>query len=63
MNAVELLLTVYGVTGLVFAIAFVTAGAARIDAAAKRSSWGFRIIILPASVALWPWLFGKWVRT
>lgn len=55
-----LLLGLYLGIGLLFAIAFVTKGVQRIDAGAKDSGWGFRLLILPGSVALWPWLLRRW---
>lgn len=48
--------------GLLFAVAFVTRGAERIDPAARGASWGFRLIVVPGAVALWPLLLGRWVR-
>lgn len=62
MNLLELLLALYGWTGLLFAIAFALKGVERVDAAAKESTWGFRVMILPGAAALWPWLLAKWVR-
>lgn len=53
-------LGVYLVAGLVFAVPFVLFGAARIEPAARGATWGFRLIILPATVALWPWLAWRW---
>lgn len=53
---------VYGALGLVFAVAFVLHGAARVDHAAKGSRWTFRLMILPGATALWPLLLMKWVR-
>lgn len=52
----------YAALGLLFAIAFVLRGAARIDPQAAGGSWGFRLAILPASAALWPLLAGRWLR-
>lgn len=46
--------------GLVFGVAFVAAGVARIDPAARGTSAAFRLLILPGSVALWPLLAAKW---
>ena len=46
----------YSVIGLVFGVFFITGGVARIDPVAKDGSWGFRLLILPGSVALWPLL-------
>jgi len=52
---------VYCVAGFFFAVAFVLHGVERIDRGAKGATWGFRLIILPASVALWPWLLRRWL--
>ena len=65
MISAELVLLVaagYLVAGLLFGVAFVTVGAARIDPAARGTSASFRLLILPGSVALWPALAVIWVR-
>ena len=56
------LLSAYGAAGIVFACAFAAFGAGRLDAAAAKSGWGFRVVILPGAAALWPWLLYRWVR-
>lgn len=56
------LLGVYFVLGLLFAIAFILRIAPRLDPAAREGSWGFRLIILPAAVALWPVLLWISIR-
>ncbi len=56
------LLLLYLACGLGFGAAFVTCGVARVDAAAHGASLGFRLIILPGVVALWPVLALQWVR-
>ena len=48
--------------GALFALAFTAIGAARIDPEARGSSVGFRALIFPASVALWPLILWRWVR-
>ena len=53
-------LYLYGVAGLVFAIAFVTTGMKRIDSQAI-GSVGFRVLIFAGSAALWPLLLRRWV--
>ncbi|HVS14199.1 MAG TPA: hypothetical protein VMV46_09760 [Thermoanaerobaculia bacterium] len=53
---------IYAAIGLVFAIAFVARGVAVIDPAARGAPLGFRLLILPASAALWPWLAWRWWR-
>ena len=52
----------YLAAGLLFGVAFVTVGVARIDPAARGTSASFRFVILPGSVALWPALAVVWVR-
>lgn len=52
----------YLAVGLVFAVAFVTRGAQRIDPQADGGSWGFRLAILPGCAALWPVLMRRWLR-
>ncbi len=54
---------VYAGLGLVFGLAFVWKGAGRLDPDAARGTWGFRLLILPGSAALWPLLLLRWVRS
>jgi len=55
------LLTLYAALGIVFGIPFVLAGVQRIDPVAKGAGAGFRFIILPGIVALWPALLLRWL--
>ncbi len=57
---VNALLLYLGV-GVVFGIPFVWRGVHRIDPAAPGSTWGFRLLILPGVVALWPVLALRWL--
>ena len=50
----------YAAVGLLFGLAFVTIGVTRLDPAARGTSVAFRVVILPGSVALWPFLLRKW---
>jgi hypothetical protein len=52
----------YALTGAVFALAFVAVGVAKLDPAARGTSWPFRALILPGSAVLWPLLALKWAR-
>ena len=54
-------LAVYGAVGVLFALFFVVAGVHRIDPVARQSTWGFRVMIFPGSVALWPLLLKRWL--
>ena len=56
------LLGLYAGLGVLFALAFVRRGVERLDPGAHGATLGFRLIILPASIALWPLLLGRWVR-
>ena len=47
------LLGIYGLIGIVFAIYFVSRGVTQLDADTKGSKVMFRLLIFPASVALW----------
>lgn len=37
-------------------------GVNRIDPHAKGGSWGFRLLILPGTTVLWPWLLHRWLK-
>ena len=56
------LLSSYVAAGLLFAPLFVTRGAARIDPSVQQSTWGFRLMIVPGVMALWPLLALRWLR-
>ena len=55
-------LLAYLALGLVFAVAFALRGAARLDPDARGATWGFKLLIVPGSAALWPLLLLRWVR-
>jgi hypothetical protein len=52
----------YAAIGVLFAIAFTIVGVARVDHEARSASVGFRVLIFPASAALWPILLLRWLR-
>ena len=55
-------LVAYAALGLVFGLAFVALGVSRVDPVARGSGLGFRVIVLPGAVALWPVLLKQWIR-
>lgn len=55
------LLMVYAAIGFIFAIAFATTGAARIDPSAKAAPMFFRLLVIPGATALWPLLLKRWL--
>jgi hypothetical protein len=50
----------YLALGAIFAVAFLARGVARIDPAAAGAPLGFRLILAPGVVALWPVLLRRW---
>ena len=48
--------------GAIFALAFTIVGVSRVDHEARGGSVGFRMLIFPATVALWPLLLVRWMR-
>jgi len=58
---IVVLLLVYLGLGVLFGLPFVLFGVNRIDTVARESKWGFRVMIFPGSVALWPVLMLRWL--
>src|SRR5213594_3808714 len=56
-----ILLGAYMACGLVFAIPFVQVGVKKIDPHAAHGSWGFRLLVIPGTMAFWPLLLRRWV--
>ncbi len=52
----------YLLLGVVFAVAFHLRGLRRLDPEASPTTWGFRVLVTPGVVALWPLLARAWVR-
>ena len=62
---VEILLTIvaiYLVLGVLFLIPFLMKGLNKIDEGAHGSTIGFKIIIIPGVIVLWPVLLSKWMK-
>jgi hypothetical protein len=55
-----ILLAAYLVMGFLFAIPFMFVGVKRIDPHAARGSWGFRVLIIPGTMFLWPLFTRRW---
>lgn len=54
-------LGVYLAIGLLFCIPFVLKGVGKNDPAVKGSTIGFKLIIIPGVVMLWPVLIRRWM--
>lgn len=52
----------YLLVGIAFATWFARKGAARLDPVASHGTWGFRVAITPAAIALWPLLGARLIR-
>lgn len=57
-----IVLGIYLACGFAFAIPFVFVGVKQIDPHAAQGSWGFRVMILPGMMALWPLLLRRRLR-
>lgn len=51
----------YAIAGVVFALVFLLLGLTRIDHGAKEAGLGFRMMILPGLIALWPLMLIRWL--
>ncbi len=57
-----MLFGIYLACGLIFAVPFALSGVKRIDPHAAHGSWGFRLLIVPGTMALWPLLLHRWMK-
>ncbi len=51
----------YLLIGVLVAIPFVIRGVGKIDPSAREGSIGFRLLIFPGSIALWPLVLRRWL--
>jgi hypothetical protein len=63
VETVLLMAAAYLIVGLVFSVFFVTILVTKIDESAQKSSWGFRLIIMPGVMVFWPALLKKLLRS
>ena len=61
-SVILLLIGLYLGVGLLFGLPFITWGVECLDHATKGTSWHFRLLLLPGSIALWPWLARRWMQ-
>jgi hypothetical protein len=52
----------YLACGLVFAVPFALFGVGKIDSHAAHGTWGFRLLIIPGTILLWPMLVHRWLK-
>ena len=61
-EVILLIALAYVLCGLAVGVPFVLRGVDRVDASAHGASLGFRLLILPGTVALWPLVATKWIK-
>lgn len=61
--AIVYLIQLYFLIGIIFSILFVSFGVQRIDHAAKEASVMTRLFLFPGSVAFWPFLLLRWIKS
>ena len=59
INVFSYLIYGYLFIGLFYGIWFITKGIGKVDKAANSSGWGLRLLWLPGSIAMWPFLLKK----
>jgi hypothetical protein len=60
-ETIILILEIYLVLGALSAAAFVTVGVSRVVPHAGHITLAARLLILPASILLWPWILRRWL--
>lgn len=63
MVIILIILAAYIALGVLFVVPFQLKGLQKIDEGIHGSTIGFRIIIIPGCILLWPVLLQKWVHT
>jgi hypothetical protein len=58
-----MILLIYGVAGLIVAIAFVSYGVTRVLPTPASATFGARLLLIPGAVALWPFVLKRWRMT
>lgn len=62
IQLIILIVGLYLLCGILFAIPFITKGVTVIDEGAAGTNFSFRLIILPGTIVLWPLLLSKWIN-
>lgn len=60
---IVMLIAAYLGAGLVFALGFAWRWSGRLDPVAEQGTTGFRLLIIPGSTLLWPYLVVRLLRT
>jgi hypothetical protein len=57
-----MLIALYFIAGVLFAIFFFIKGMQKVDPTVHGSGFGFKLIIMPGVITLWPVLLIKWIK-
>jgi TM2 domain-containing membrane protein YozV len=60
VNIIFMMAALYLLAGVLFAVFFLSKGVEKMDTGAHGAGWGFRLMILPGTIVLWPVLLSKW---
>jgi hypothetical protein len=52
----------YFAAGLIVALAFISYGISRVVVEPRPATVGARILLIPASILLWPYVLLRWIR-
>ena len=61
VEAILIIAVVYLLLGVLFVIPFLMKGLTKVDKGALGSTVGFKIIIVPGVIVLWPLMLRKWL--
>jgi hypothetical protein len=62
IQIILIILLVFLIIGVLFTFFFITRGLEKVDEDTKGSTWGFKVIIIPGCILLWPFLLQKWLK-
>ena len=62
VEIILIIVAVYLLLGIAFAIPFLLKGLTKVDEGAHGGTLGFKIIIVPGIIVFWPTLLKKWMR-
>ena len=60
LQLIIIIVLIYLVMGLLFAIPFLWKGITKVDEGTINSKFGFKMIIMPGVIVFWPVLLRKW---
>jgi hypothetical protein len=63
VEVVLIIVAIYLLLGVLFVFPFLMKGLTKVDEGAHGGTIGFKIIIIPGVIVLWPVLLRKWIKT